>query len=105
MTSANIVNSQQDKLLQVYREYQALLQKSDCLETENLHLKEQVLEKDEELACLKSFVRHFKGDIQSLEVQQLRGALEARDGEIEELKKKLAASEEACQVAAEELKL
>ncbi|KIK60663.1 hypothetical protein GYMLUDRAFT_244237 [Collybiopsis luxurians FD-317 M1] len=76
--------------------------KSDCLETENLHLKEQVSswesqleEKDEELACLKSFVRHFKGDVQSSEVQQLRGALEAWDGEIEELKKKLAASEEA----------
>ncbi|KIK58887.1 hypothetical protein GYMLUDRAFT_245666 [Collybiopsis luxurians FD-317 M1] len=74
----------------------------DCLETENLHLKEQVSlresqleEKDEELARLKSFVRHFKGDVQSSEVQQLRAALEAQDGKIEELKKKLAASEEA----------
>ncbi|KIK60593.1 hypothetical protein GYMLUDRAFT_244168 [Collybiopsis luxurians FD-317 M1] len=85
--------------------------KSDCLETENLHLKEQVSlqesqleEKDKELAHLKSFVRHFKGDVQSSEVQRLRGALEAQDGKIEELKKKLAASEEACRVAAEELK-
>ncbi|KIK58918.1 hypothetical protein GYMLUDRAFT_245691 [Collybiopsis luxurians FD-317 M1] len=111
MTSANIVNSQQDKLLQVYWEYQALSQKSDCLETKNLHLKEQVSsqesqleEKGKELAHLKSFVRHFKGDIQLSEVQQLRGALEAWDGEIEELKKKLAASEEARRVAAEELK-
>ncbi|KIK50666.1 hypothetical protein GYMLUDRAFT_252767 [Collybiopsis luxurians FD-317 M1] len=101
MTSANIVDSQQDKL-RAYREYQALLQKSDHLETENLHLKEQVSswesqleEKDEELTHLKSFIRHFKGDILSMEVQQLRGAMEARDGEIEELKKKLAASEEA----------
>ncbi|KIK53539.1 hypothetical protein GYMLUDRAFT_250352 [Collybiopsis luxurians FD-317 M1] len=111
MTSANIVDSQQDELLQAYREYQALLPKSDHLETENLHLKEQVSsqesqleEKDEELACLKSFVRHFKGDVQSSEVQQLRGALEAQDGEIEELKKKLAASEEARRVTAEESK-
>ncbi|KIK58499.1 hypothetical protein GYMLUDRAFT_245923 [Collybiopsis luxurians FD-317 M1] len=76
--------------------------KLDYLETKNLHLKEQVSsresqleEKDKELARLKSFIRHFKGDVQSLEVQQLRGALEAWDGEIEELKKKLAASEEA----------
>ncbi|KIK51220.1 hypothetical protein GYMLUDRAFT_252255 [Collybiopsis luxurians FD-317 M1] len=92
-------------------EYQALSQKSDGLETKNLHLKEQVSsqdsqlqEKDEELTHLKSFVRHFKGDAQSTEVQQLRGAMEAWGGEIEELKKKLAASEEACRVAAEESK-
>ncbi|KIK51819.1 hypothetical protein GYMLUDRAFT_251742 [Collybiopsis luxurians FD-317 M1] len=78
------------------------LSSSDSLETENLHVKEQVSsqdsqlkEKDEELTRLKSFVRHFKGDIQSTEVQQLRGAMEAQDSEIEELKKKLAASEEA----------
>ncbi|KIK66396.1 hypothetical protein GYMLUDRAFT_239355 [Collybiopsis luxurians FD-317 M1] len=82
---------------------ESLTVKLDHLETENLHLKEQVSlwesqleEKDKELARLKSFVRHFKGDVQSSEVQQLRGALEAQDGEIEELKKKLAASEEAC---------
>ncbi|KIK52609.1 hypothetical protein GYMLUDRAFT_251099 [Collybiopsis luxurians FD-317 M1] len=112
MTSANIVDSQQDKLLRAYWEYQTLSRKSDHLETKNLHLKEQVSswesqleEKDKELARLKSFVRHFKGDIQSSEVQQLRGALEAQDGKIEELKKKLAASEEARQVAAEESKL
>ncbi|KIK52519.1 hypothetical protein GYMLUDRAFT_251125 [Collybiopsis luxurians FD-317 M1] len=85
--------------------------KSDHLEAENLHLQEQVIscdsqlkDKDEELTQLKSFVQHFTSDIQSMEVQQLRGAMEARDGEIEELKKKLAASEEACRVAAEESK-
>ncbi|KIK52263.1 hypothetical protein GYMLUDRAFT_251399 [Collybiopsis luxurians FD-317 M1] len=93
-------------------EYQALSQKSDCLEAENLRLQEQVIshdsqlkDKDEELTRLKSFVRHFMGDVQSTEVQQLRGAMEARDGEIEELKEKLAASEEAHRVAAEESKL
>ncbi|KIK58879.1 hypothetical protein GYMLUDRAFT_262259 [Collybiopsis luxurians FD-317 M1] len=96
------LKEQLDELLQAYWEYQALLWKLDHLETKNLHLKEQVSsqesqleEKDKELARLKSFVRHFKGDIQSSEVQQLRAALEAQDGEIEELKKKLAASEEA----------
>ncbi|KIK54271.1 hypothetical protein GYMLUDRAFT_249723 [Collybiopsis luxurians FD-317 M1] len=85
--------------------------KSDCLETENLHLQEQVSswdgqleEKDEELTCLKSFVRHFKGDVPSSEIQQLREALEGQKSEIESLKKKLAASEEACRVAAEESK-
>ncbi|KIK66493.1 hypothetical protein GYMLUDRAFT_239432 [Collybiopsis luxurians FD-317 M1] len=112
LSSANIVDAQQDELLRAYREYQALLQKSDHLETENLHLKEQVSswdsqleEKDKELNCLKSFVRHFKGDVPLTEVQQLRGAVEAQDGEIEELKEKLAASEEAHQVTSEELKL
>ena len=72
LSSANIVDAQQDELLRAYREYQALLQKSDRLETENLHLKEQVSsrdgqleEKDEELTRLKSFVRHFKGDVPS----------------------------------------
>ncbi|KIK58923.1 hypothetical protein GYMLUDRAFT_245696 [Collybiopsis luxurians FD-317 M1] len=111
LSSANIVNAQQDELLRAYWEYQALLWKSDCLEAENLCLQEQVIshdsqlkDKDEELTQLKSFVRHFMGDVQSMEVQQLRGAMEAQDGEIEELKKKLAASEEARQVAAEELK-
>ncbi|KIK58855.1 hypothetical protein GYMLUDRAFT_245641 [Collybiopsis luxurians FD-317 M1] len=111
LSSANIVDAQQDELLRAYWEYQALLRKSDRLEAENLHLQEQVIsrdlqlkDKDEELTRLKSFVRHFTGDIQSMEVQQLRGAMEARDGEIEELKKKLAASEEARRVAAEELK-
>ncbi|KIK65266.1 hypothetical protein GYMLUDRAFT_240556 [Collybiopsis luxurians FD-317 M1] len=65
---------------------------------ENLCLQEQVAscdaqlkDQDEELNQLKSFVQHFTGDIQSMEVQQLRGAVEAWDGEIEELKKKLAA--------------
>ncbi|KIK50200.1 hypothetical protein GYMLUDRAFT_253187 [Collybiopsis luxurians FD-317 M1] len=111
LSSANIVDAQQDELFRAYREYQALSRKSDRLETKNLHLKEQVSsrdgqleEKDEELTRLKSFVRHFKGDIPSTEVQQLREAMEARDGEIEELKKKLAASEEARRVAAEESK-
>ncbi|KIK66499.1 hypothetical protein GYMLUDRAFT_239437 [Collybiopsis luxurians FD-317 M1] len=111
LSSANIVDAQQDELFRAYREYQALSWKSDRLETENLHLKEQVSsrdgqleEKDEELTRLKSFVRHFKGDVPSTEVQQLREAMEARDGEIEELKKKLAASEEARRVAAEESK-
>ncbi|KIK50496.1 hypothetical protein GYMLUDRAFT_252928 [Collybiopsis luxurians FD-317 M1] len=99
MTSANIIDAQQDELLQAYQEYQVLLQKLDHLETKNLHLKEQVSlwdsqleEKDEELNHLKSFVRHFKGDIPLTEVQQLRGAMEARDSEIEELKKELAAN-------------
>ncbi|KIK53658.1 hypothetical protein GYMLUDRAFT_250246 [Collybiopsis luxurians FD-317 M1] len=112
LSSANIIDAQQDELLRAYREYQALSQKSDCLETENLRLQEQVIlcdsqlkDKDEELTRLKSFVRHFTGDVQSMEVQQLRGALEAWDGEIEELKEKLAASEEAHRVAAEESKL
>ncbi|KIK63387.1 hypothetical protein GYMLUDRAFT_241875 [Collybiopsis luxurians FD-317 M1] len=102
LSSANIVDAQQDELLRAYQEYQALLQKSDCLEAKNLCLQEQVIlhdsqlkDKDEELTRLKSFVRHFTGDVQSTEVQQLRGAMEAWDGEIEELKKKLAASEEA----------
>ncbi|KIK53515.1 hypothetical protein GYMLUDRAFT_250328 [Collybiopsis luxurians FD-317 M1] len=79
---------------------------------ENLHLQEQVgshdvqlKHKDEELIRLKSFVQHFMGNFQSTEVQQLRGAMEAQESEVEELKKKLAASEEAHQVAAEELKL
>ncbi|KIK49864.1 hypothetical protein GYMLUDRAFT_253491 [Collybiopsis luxurians FD-317 M1] len=112
LSSANIVDAQQDELFRAYREYQALSQKSDRLETENLHLKEQVSlwdgqleEKDKELTRLKSFVRHFKGDVLSTEVQQLREAMEAQDGEIEELKKKLATSEEARRVAAEESKL
>ncbi|KIK53541.1 hypothetical protein GYMLUDRAFT_250354 [Collybiopsis luxurians FD-317 M1] len=102
LSSASIVDAQQDELLRAYQEYHTLLWKSDGLETENLHLKEQVSsqdsqlqEKDEELTHLKSFVRHFKGDAQSTETQQLRGAMESRDSEIEELKKKLAASEEA----------
>ncbi|KIK57898.1 hypothetical protein GYMLUDRAFT_246552 [Collybiopsis luxurians FD-317 M1] len=81
LSSASIVDAQQDELLRVYREYHTLLQKSDGLETENLHLKEQ-------------------GDAQST----LRGAMESWDSEIEELKKKLAASEEAHQVTAEESK-
>ncbi|KIK51911.1 hypothetical protein GYMLUDRAFT_251669 [Collybiopsis luxurians FD-317 M1] len=89
LSSANIMDAQQDELLRVYWEYQALSQKSDHLETENLHLQEQVV------SC----------DIQSTEVQQLRGAVEVRDGEIEELRKKLAASEEACRIAVEESKL
>ncbi|KIK51801.1 hypothetical protein GYMLUDRAFT_251722 [Collybiopsis luxurians FD-317 M1] len=79
-----------------------LTQLAECTKAKNLQLKEQVSswdsqlkEKDEELTCLKSFVRHFKGDIQSSETQQLRGAMESQDSEIEELKKKLAASEEA----------
>ena len=70
LSSASIINAQQDELLQAYREYQALSQKLDGLETKNLHLKEQVSsresqleEKDEELTHLKSFMRHFKGDI------------------------------------------
>ncbi|KIK52508.1 hypothetical protein GYMLUDRAFT_251212 [Collybiopsis luxurians FD-317 M1] len=111
MTSTNIINSQQDKLLQAYWEYQALTQLAEHSKVESLHLQVQVAshdmelkDKDEELTHLKSFVRYFKGDTQSLEVQQLRGAVEARDGEIEELKKKLAASEEARRVAAEESK-
>ncbi|KIK60565.1 hypothetical protein GYMLUDRAFT_244138 [Collybiopsis luxurians FD-317 M1] len=102
LSSANIVDAQQDELLRAYQEYQALSQKSDCLETENLHLQEQVSsqdsqleEKDEELTHLKSFVRHFKGDILSSEIQQLREALEGQESEIESLKVKLAASEEA----------
>ncbi|KIK58898.1 hypothetical protein GYMLUDRAFT_245677 [Collybiopsis luxurians FD-317 M1] len=85
--------------------------KLDCLETENLHLKEQVSlrdgqleEKDEELTCLKSFMRHFKGDVPSTEVRQLREALEGQESEIESLKAKLAASEEARRVAVEESK-
>ncbi|KIK56708.1 hypothetical protein GYMLUDRAFT_247499 [Collybiopsis luxurians FD-317 M1] len=101
MTSANIINSQQDELLQVYREYQTLTQSAEHIKAKNLQLKE----KDKELTHLKSFVRHFKGDVQSSETQQLRGAMESRDSEIEELRKKLAASEEAHRVAAEELKL
>ncbi|KIK53633.1 hypothetical protein GYMLUDRAFT_250220 [Collybiopsis luxurians FD-317 M1] len=112
LSSANIIDAQQDELLRAYREYHALSRKSDRLEAKNLHLQEQVIsrdsqlkDKDEELTRLKSFVRHFTGDVQSTEVQQLRGAMEARDGEIEELKEKLAASEEAHQVAAEESKL
>ncbi|KIK49979.1 hypothetical protein GYMLUDRAFT_253383 [Collybiopsis luxurians FD-317 M1] len=111
LSSTNIVDAQQDELFRAYREYQALSRKSDHLETENLHLKEQVSlqdgqleEKDKELTHLKSFVRHFKGDVPSTEVQQLREAMEARDGEIEELKKKLATSEEARRVAAKESK-
>ncbi|KIK52570.1 hypothetical protein GYMLUDRAFT_251065, partial [Collybiopsis luxurians FD-317 M1] len=89
----------------------ALSRKSDHLETENLHLQEQVSsrdgqleEKDKELTHLKSFVRHFKGDVPSSGIQQLREALEGQKSEIESLKKKLAASEEACRVAAEESK-
>ncbi|KIK52526.1 hypothetical protein GYMLUDRAFT_251132 [Collybiopsis luxurians FD-317 M1] len=88
LSSANIIDAQQDELLQAYREYQALLQKSDRLETENLHLQEQVSsrdgqleEKDEELTRLKSFVRHFKGDVPSSEIQQLREALEGQKTE------------------------
>ncbi|KIK50053.1 hypothetical protein GYMLUDRAFT_253314 [Collybiopsis luxurians FD-317 M1] len=111
LSSANTVDAQQDELLRAYWEYQALSWKSDCLETKNLRLQEQVVlrdsqlkDKDEELTQLKYFVQHFTGDVQSTEVQQLRGAMEARDGKIEELKKKLAASEEARQVAAEESK-
>ncbi|KIK58893.1 hypothetical protein GYMLUDRAFT_245672 [Collybiopsis luxurians FD-317 M1] len=111
LSSANIVDAQQDELLRAYREYHALSQKLDCLEAKNLRLQEQVIsrdsqlkDKDEELTRLKSFVRHFTGDVQSTEVQQLRGAMEAQDGEIEELKEKLAASEEARRVAAEESK-
>ncbi|KIK66498.1 hypothetical protein GYMLUDRAFT_239436 [Collybiopsis luxurians FD-317 M1] len=69
----------------------ALTRSAEHIKAENLQLKEQVSS-------------HFKGDIQLLEVQQLRGAMEARDGEIEELKKKLAASEEARRVTAEESK-
>ncbi|KIK51522.1 hypothetical protein GYMLUDRAFT_252042 [Collybiopsis luxurians FD-317 M1] len=65
----------------------------------------QLKDKDEELTRLKSFVRRFTGDVQLTEVQQLREAMEAQDGEMEELKKKLAASEEARRVAAEESKL
>ncbi|KIK51692.1 hypothetical protein GYMLUDRAFT_251829 [Collybiopsis luxurians FD-317 M1] len=113
MTSANIIDSQQDKLLWAYWEYQTLTQSAEHSKAENLQLQEQQVvsrdmqlkDKDEELNQLKSFVRHFAGDVQSTEVQQLRGALEARDGEIEELKEKLAASEEARRVAAEESKL
>ncbi|KIK50673.1 hypothetical protein GYMLUDRAFT_252775 [Collybiopsis luxurians FD-317 M1] len=92
--------------------YQALSWKADHLETENLHLKEQVSsrdsqleEKDKELTHLKSFVRYFKGDVPSTEVQQLREALEGQESEIESLKAKLAVSEEARRVAAEESKL
>lgn len=73
LSSANIVDAQQDELLRAYWEYQALLRKSDRLEAENLHLQEQVIsrdlqlkDKDEELTRLKSFVRHFTGDIQSM---------------------------------------
>ncbi|KIK49923.1 hypothetical protein GYMLUDRAFT_253434 [Collybiopsis luxurians FD-317 M1] len=102
LSSANIIDAQQDELLRAYREYQALSQKSDRLETENLHLQEQVSlrdgqleEKDEELTHLQSFVRHFKGNVLSSEIQQLREALEGQKSEIESLKKKLAASEEA----------
>ncbi|KIK55095.1 hypothetical protein GYMLUDRAFT_248895 [Collybiopsis luxurians FD-317 M1] len=102
MTSANIIDFQQDELLWVYWEYQTLTQSAEHSKAENLQLQEQVVscdaqlkDKDEELNRLKSFVRHFAGDVQSTEVQQLRGALEAQDGEIEELKEKLDASEEA----------
>ncbi|KIK52772.1 hypothetical protein GYMLUDRAFT_250907 [Collybiopsis luxurians FD-317 M1] len=112
LSSANIIDAQQDELLRAYQEYQALLRKLDHLETENLHLQEQVSlrdsqleKKDEELTRLKSFVRHFKGDVPSSETQQLREALEGQKSEIESLKKKLAASEEARRVAAEESKL
>ncbi|KIK69834.1 hypothetical protein GYMLUDRAFT_236306 [Collybiopsis luxurians FD-317 M1] len=90
-----------DKHLQVYREYQALTQLAECSKAENLHLQKQMAlcdvqlkDKDEELIQLKSFVRHFMGNIQLTEVQQLRGAMEAQESEIEELKKKLAATEE-----------
>ncbi|KIK53418.1 hypothetical protein GYMLUDRAFT_250374 [Collybiopsis luxurians FD-317 M1] len=72
--------------------------KSDHLETKNLHLQEQVSsrdgqleEKDEELTHLKSFVRHFKGDIPSSEIQQLREALE---GQKSEIKKELKSQDE-----------
>ncbi|KIK55098.1 hypothetical protein GYMLUDRAFT_248899 [Collybiopsis luxurians FD-317 M1] len=40
MTSMNIIDSQQDKLLQVYWEFQALNQSSEHLKTKNSHLKE-----------------------------------------------------------------
>ncbi|KIK51816.1 hypothetical protein GYMLUDRAFT_251739 [Collybiopsis luxurians FD-317 M1] len=102
LSSANIIDAQQDELLQAYQEYQALSQKSDHLETENFHLQEQVSsrdgqleEKDEELTRLKSFVRHFKGDVPLSDIQQLREVLEGQESEIESLKAKLAASEEA----------
>ncbi|KIK58424.1 hypothetical protein GYMLUDRAFT_246127 [Collybiopsis luxurians FD-317 M1] len=65
----------------------------------------QLKEKDEELTHLKSFVRHFKGDIPSSETQQLRETLEGQESEIESLKAKLAVSEESQRVAAEESQL
>ncbi|KIK60568.1 hypothetical protein GYMLUDRAFT_244141 [Collybiopsis luxurians FD-317 M1] len=85
---------------------------AEHIKAENLQLKEQVSswdsqlkEKDEELTHLKSFMRHFKGDILSMEIQQLREILEGQESKIESLKVKLAASEEAQQVAAEESQL
>ncbi|KIK64882.1 hypothetical protein GYMLUDRAFT_240821 [Collybiopsis luxurians FD-317 M1] len=90
LSSANIIDAQQDELLRAYQEYQALSQKLDHLETKNLHLKEQVSsrddqleEKDEELTRLKSFVRHFKGDVPSTEIRQLREVLEGQESEID----------------------
>ncbi|KIK56712.1 hypothetical protein GYMLUDRAFT_247503 [Collybiopsis luxurians FD-317 M1] len=91
LSSASIIDAQQDELFQAYWEYQSLSQKTDHLETKNLHLKEQVSsqdsqlkEKDKKLTCLKSFMRHFRGDAQSLETQLLRGTLEGQESEIEE---------------------
>ncbi|KIK53821.1 hypothetical protein GYMLUDRAFT_250010 [Collybiopsis luxurians FD-317 M1] len=112
MTSANIVNSQQDELLRVYREYQALTCSAEHSKAENLCLQEQVASRDaqlkdwdDKLNCLKSFVQHFMGNVQLTEVQQLREALEGQESEIKSLEAKLAASEEARRVATEELQL
>ncbi|KIK55848.1 hypothetical protein GYMLUDRAFT_248262 [Collybiopsis luxurians FD-317 M1] len=75
------------KLLTV--EYQTLTQPAEHSKAENLCLQEQVAsrdaqlnEKDEELTCLNSFVRHFKGDVPSLETQQLRETLEGQESKI-----------------------
>jgi hypothetical protein len=72
VSSAAIVDSQQDELLRVYREYHTLSQLKDQLRAEILLLKEQVnsrdselRDKDEQLDRLKAFIRHFKGDSQS----------------------------------------
>jgi dynactin complex subunit len=72
VSSAAIIDAQQDELLRAYKEYQALSRIKDQLRAENLNLKEQVTsrdnqlkDKDEELTRLKSFIRHYTVDSRS----------------------------------------
>ena len=60
LTSAKTIDSQQAELFQAYEAFNTSYRTSERLTGENRLLQEQVKDKDEEIARLKSFIRHFK---------------------------------------------
>ena len=59
-TSAETIDSQQAELFRAYEAFNTSYRTSERLTGENRLLQEQVKDKDEEIARIRSFIRHFK---------------------------------------------